>query len=78
MIEPTMATQKEGDVEEKLETSSEKAEVIRVQAGVNQCSSKKCSKQQRLSMRARDRVVRAFIYWEECCIHRPFGQNRAG
>lgn len=47
-----MATQQEGDVGEKLKTSSEKAEVIRVQAGVNQCSSKKCYKQQRLSMRA--------------------------
>lgn len=63
---------------EKLRTSSAKAEVIRVQAGVNQCSGKKCYKRQRLSMRARDRVVRAFIYWEECCIHRPFGPDGAG
>lgn len=47
-----MATQQEGDVGEKLKTSSEKAEVIRVQAGVNQCSSKKCYKEQWLSMRA--------------------------
>lgn len=46
IIEQTTATQ-EGDVGEKLKTSSEKAEVIRVQAGVNQCNSKKCYKQQR-------------------------------
>lgn len=78
IIVQTRATQQEGGVGEKLETSSEKAEVIRVQAGVNQSSSKKCYKQQWLSMRGRDRVVRAFFYWEERCIHRPFGQDRAG